>query len=249
MKVSLVLPVYNEEANIQKGVLDKIGNYTQERDIFSEVIIVDDGSMDSTREMIKEKYLKKYHKFKLIENNHQGKAYALLTGIKHAQGDCVMFCDIDLATPIEESGKLISALVDGYKIVIGSRSSSRQGAPFLRKLMAVGFIYIRDMMIGLNGIKDTQCGFKLFEKKAAETIIDKLQVFKKGKPIAGSSVSAGFDLEFLFVANQLKYKIREVHVSWRHVETKNVNFFKDSIETLTDIIRIRYNDVKGNYSS
>lgn len=248
MTISLIIPCYNEELNIQKGVLDKIGNFTKNDKRFLEVIIVDDGSNDSSKKIIKEKYLPQFKKFKLIENSHQGKAFAVITGIKIAQGDYVIFSDIDLATPIEEVEKLIKNTGAGYQIVIGSRNSQRKGAPFLRKLMAVGFIFIRNFLIGLQKIKDTQCGFKLFEKKAALKIINKLRVFHNKRKAKDSSVSAGFDLEFLFLANKLNYKIKEVPIIWHHVETKNVNFLKDSLETMKDILKIKYFDLTGKYN-
>lgn len=249
MKISLILPCYNEEINIQKGVLDKFGNYTKNDERFQEVLIVDDGSSDKSTKIIKEKYLPQFSKFKLIENSHKGKAQAVITGIKNTKGNYAAFSDIDLATPIEEMGKLIDAVNTENKIIIGSRSSQRQGAPLLRKVMAVGFIVVRNVSMGLGRIRDTQCGFKLFEKNAALNIIDKLQVFNKTHSIKGSSVSAGFDLEFLFLAQKLGYKIKEVPVIWRHVETKNVNFIKDTIETLKDILQIKYYDLAGKYSS
>jgi len=247
MRISLIIPCYNEEANIQKGVLDKIGNFTINDKRFVEVIIVDDGSSDNSKNIIKNKYLKAYPKFKLTSNSHQGKAFAVLTGIKQAVGDWVMFSDIDLATPIEEANKLIKETKD-YQIVIGSRSSRREGAPFLRKVMAYGAIVIRNFIIGLKGVKDTQCGFKLFEKKAALKIANKLLVFHENRIAQGSSVSAGFDMEFLFLGSKLGYKIKEIPVIWRHVETKNVNFIKDTIETLKDIAKIKYYSIKGKYN-
>jgi len=248
MKISLIVPCYNEEANIQKGVLDKIGNYTAGDERFSEVIIVDDGSRDSSKTVIKNKYLKTYPKFRLIQNSHQGKAFAVLTGIKQAQYEYVVFSDIDLATPIDEIEKLIAGIKDGGQIVIGSRNNSREGAPLLRKIMAKGFIIVRNLIIGLKGIKDTQCGFKLFERQAALKIINKLQVFHDKRIAKDSSVSAGFDIEFLFLGQKLGYKIVEVPVVWRHVETKNVNFIRDSLETLADIFRIKMLDLKGKYN-
>src|SRR3989339_1887492 len=247
MKISLIVPCYNEEVNIQKGVLDKIGNYTQNDQRFSEVIIVDDGSSDSSKAVIENKYLKSYPKFHLIQNSHQGKAFAVLTGIKQAKADYIIFTDIDLATPIEEVEKLIAKTKEGGQIVIGSRNNSRAGAPLLRKIMAKGFIFIRNIIIGLKGIKDTQCGFKLFEKRAALEIIDKLQVFHNNRIAKDSSVSAGFDIEFLFLGQKLGYKIVEVPVVWRHVETKNVNFIRDTIETLKDIIKIKLIDLQRKY--
>lgn len=249
MKISLIIPCYNEKLNLQKGVLDKIGNFTKDDSRFGEVLIVDDGSTDSSQKIIKEKYLPQFSKFKLIENPHQGKAFAVISGIKKAKGDFVMFSDIDLATPLEEAEKLIKEAEKGYQVIIGSRDSKREGAPFLRQLMAVGFIVIRNLLIGLGKIKDTQCGFKLFEKKAALKIINNLKVFHNKRKVSGSSVSAGFDLEFLFLASRLKYKIKEVPVIWHHVETKNVNFIKDSWETLKDILVIKYFALTGKYAN
>ncbi len=244
--ISLIIPCYNEEANIQKGVLDKIGNFTKSDSRFAEVIIVDDGSTDKSKKIIKEKYLNEFKKFKLIENQHQGKAFALITGINSARAEYVLFSDIDLASPLEESEKLLEFSPE-YSIVIGSRNTTRAGAPLVRKVMAVGFIFIRNLMIGLKGIRDTQCGFKLFQRKAALKIIEKLKVFHTNRKAQGSSVGAGFDLEFLFLAQKLGYKIKEVPVVWRHVETKNVNFIKDSLETLGDILKIKLFDLRGEY--
>ncbi len=247
MNISLIIPCYNEETNLQKGVLDKIGNFTKDDNRFFEVLIVDDGSTDQSKEIIKKKYLSRFSKFKLIENNHQGKAFAIITGIKKSLGKIVIFSDMDLATPIEEVEKLLTETTKGFQIVIGSRNATRKGAPIMRKVMAVGFIYIRDLFIGLRGIKDTQCGFKLFDRNAANTIIDRLRVFHNRRKAKGSSVTAGFDLEFLFLANKLGYKIKEVPVVWKHVETKNVNFINDSLETLKDILLIKYYDLKKKY--
>jgi glycosyltransferase involved in cell wall biosynthesis len=247
LKISLVIPVFNEEVNLQKGVLDKIGNYILNNPDFHEVIIVDDGSNDTTSQIIKKKYLIEYKKFKLIENRHMGKAAAIITGINKSNGDYVMFSDIDLATPIEEAEKLIEHISNGYDIVIGSRKSKRKGAPILRKVMALGAILIRDLLIDLKGIRDTQCGFKLFKISAAKKIIKNLIVYSHSEVVKGSSISAGFDIEFLFVAKKLGYKIKEVPVSWKHVETKNVNFLRDSYEALKDILKIKINEIKKQY--
>jgi len=249
MNISLVIPCYNEETNIQKGVLDKIGNYTQNNPFFTEILIVDDGSSDHSKKLIEEKYLKNFSKFRLIKNKHQGKAFAILSGIKASRTDWIMFSDIDLATPLEESEKLIALAKKNVPIVIGSRNNQRTGAPFLRKLMAVGFIFIRNLLLNLKGINDTQCGFKLFKKSVALKIVDNLKVFHNNRQALGSSVTAGFDLEFLFLASKMKYQIIEIPVSWRHVETKNVSFIKDTIETLKDIFQIKYFDLTNKYHS
>jgi dolichyl-phosphate beta-glucosyltransferase len=247
LTISLIVPCYNEVTNIQKGVLDKIGNFTAQDKRFKEVIIVDDGSSDDSKTIIRERYLKQFPKFSLVENAHLGKAFAIIKGIEEATAEYVMFCDIDLATPMEESEKLITEINNGYDVVIGSRSNDREGAPITRKIMAFGMIFIRHYIIGLKGIKDTQCGFKMFSSTAGKKIIENLEVFKKRTETEGSSVSAGFDLEFLFLASKLGYKIKEVPVIWRHVETKNVTFVKSSLEGLKDIFFIKWYDILKKY--
>ena len=183
----------------------------------------------------------------MIENTHQGKAFAVFTGIRQAKSDYVIFTDIDLATPIEEVERLIEKTKNGGQIVIGSRSTNREGAPLMRKVMAKGLIVIRNIIIGLKGVKDTQCGFKLFERKPALKIMEKLQVFHNKRIAKGSSVTAGFDIEFLFLGQKLGYKIIEVPVIWKHVETKNVNFIRDSLEAFVDLLKIRLLDLQGKY--
>ncbi len=249
MKISLVIPCYNEEKNIQKGVLDRIANYVQGHKHFTEVLIVDDGSTDSTREIIKKEYLPKFKFFRLVENDHEGKARAVIEGIKRSKEQFVMFSDIDLATPLEESEKLIEQAEKGFDIVIGSRNSTREGAPILRKVMAVGFIVVRNLALGLRNIRDTQCGFKLFKRDVALAIIGRMRLFDKKKTVVGSSVSAAFDLEFIFLAAKMKKKIMEVPVIWRHVETKNVAFIHDVLETLRGIAIIMYHNLRGDYNN
>lgn len=249
LTISIVIPCYNETANIQKGVLDKIGNFINEKREIIEAIIVDDGSTDETPKIIKKQYLPKFKKFRYVRIPHQGKAGAVIKGIKEAKGNIVLFTDMDLATPIEESEKLITAIEKDWDIAIGSRDKKREGAPLIRKIMAIGFILIRNLLLNLGNIKDTQCGFKAFKKEVALNIIDKIKVFhpRNLKKTKGASVSAGFDLEFLFVAKLLGYKIKEIPVKWRHMETRNVNFFKDTIETLRDIAKIKYNQFINAY--
>ena len=248
MTISLIIPCYNEEVNIQKGVLDKIGNYISDRVEFIEVLVVDDGSSDKSREIIKEMYVSRFPKFRLIEKAHQGKALAVMKGIEEAKGEYIIFTDIDLATPLEASVQMIDKFRGGQEIVIGSRARTRRGAPITRKLQSTGFIMLRDAFIGLNGIVDTQCGFKGFKTQAARSIIKKLKVFTHDRVAGGSSVSAGFDLEFLFVAQKMGFSVIEVPVEWRHAETKNVHFIKDSIETIKDVLKIKINDLKGLYA-
>lgn len=244
--ISLIIPCYNEEANLQKGVLDKVGNFTKNHVRIQEVIIVDDGSNDTSIKIIQQ-YLKLFPKFKLTKNAHQGKAFAISTGIKSALNDIVIFTDMDLATPIEEVEKLIQETDMGYDIVIGSRKSKRDGAPFQRKILSFGAVIVRFLLFQFKDITDTQCGFKLYKRNLALNIINHSQLLKKNRQTKGPSVTAAFDLEFLFLAFKFGYRVKEVPVHWQHMESRRVNFFKDMVETLEDIVKIKLYDMQGKY--
>lgn len=243
MKLTLILPAYNEIDNIQKGTLQKISKYfNNKEDIQLTVLLIDDGSTDNTLKEL-EIFSKQDKRFKVIKRKHQGKAYSLLYGMREAKGDIIGFSDFDLATPIDEFDKIIPFLKT-HDIVIGSRKTSREGAPLIRKIMAKGFIIVRDLLLNLDGVKDTQCGFKFFRKKVIKDIVPRLQVFRKGREVKGPSVAAAFDIEFLYRARRQGYSIKEIPVVWTYAETKRVNFFRDSIEALVGIIRIKFSQLK-----
>ncbi|OGH27244.1 MAG: hypothetical protein A3C30_00830 [Candidatus Levybacteria bacterium RIFCSPHIGHO2_02_FULL_40_18] len=115
--------------------------------------------------------------------------------------------------------------------------------------MAGGMIMLRSLLVGFPEIQDTQCGFKLFSKKAARDVFEKIREIHHGfKSIHGSSVTAGFDIELLYVGKKLGYRVKEVPVDWLYVETRRVSPIKDSIEGLFDLIRIKKNIIKGVYN-
>ncbi len=246
--LSVVIPSYNEMANLQKGVLDKVEHYLSKQKYSYEVIVVDDGSNDGSTEF-EEKFAKENSKFRLLKNQHLGKAGAVTAGMLFAKGEYALFTDMDQATPIEELEKILP-FVTKYDIVIGSRNSTRKGAPFSRLLMAKGMMVLRSVIVGVQGINDTQCGFKLFRNEVAKDLFFKLQNFHHGyKKISGSSVKAGFDVELLFLAQKMKFKIKEVPVDWLYVETRRVSPIKDSVEALEDLFRIKFNDILGKYKN
>lgn len=236
-------------ANLQKGVLDKVEHFLQRQKYSYEVLVVDDGSNDGSQEFV-EKFVKENNNFKLIKNPHTGKAGAVTTGMLKAEGEHRLFTDMDQATPIEELDNLLPYLTKEFDIVIGSRNSHRKGAPLTRAIMAKGMIRMRTLIVGVKDIKDTQCGFKIFNEKSAEELFSKLQKFHHGfKEISGSAVKAGFDVELLFLAEKLKYKIKEVPVTWLYVESRRVSPVMDSINAVSDLIRIRLNDFSGKYKN
>lgn len=246
--LSVVIPSYNEMGNLQKGILNKVRDYLEDQSYDYEVIVVDDGSNDGSREFVKQ-FVSVHKKFRLIEGEHSGKAGAVTAGVLDSKGDYILFTDMDQATPIEEIKKLLPFVEDGYDIVIGSRHGVRKGAPLTRKVMAKGMMISRSILVGISEINDTQCGFKLFTKKSAMDVFKKVKEIHSGyKNINGSSVTAGFDIELLYIADKRKYKIKEVPVEWLYVETRRVSPIKDSIEGFLDLLRIKKNILKGIYS-
>lgn len=246
--LSVIIPSYNEMANLQKGVLDKVEHFLQKQKYTYEVLIVDDGSTDGSVEFA-ENFVKENPNFKFIKNQHLGKSGAVTSGMLKATGQYRLFTDMDQATPIEELDKLLP-YANKFDIVIGSRNSTRKGAPLTRSIMAKGMIILRTFIVGIKGIKDTQCGFKIFSQKSAIDLFTKLEKFHHGfKEISGSAVKAGFDVELLFLAQKHGFTVKEVPVNWLYVESRRVNPIKDSVEGIEDLLRIRFNDINGKYKN
>lgn len=185
---------------------------------------------------------------RLLENAHTGKAGAVTAGVLAARGDYVLFTDMDQATPIEELEKFLPHFQEGYDVVIGSRNDKRRGAPFTRIIMAKGMILLRSLLVGLRDIHDTQCGFKMFTRHAAHDIFSRVSKIHHGfASIRGSSVTAGFDVELLYLAERAGYKIKEVPVTWLYVETRRVNPIRDSLDGVFDLLQIKRNILQGVY--
>lgn len=242
--LSIVIPAYNEESNIKNNVLDGVFSYLKKSSFTWEVLFVDDGSTDSTRTYLRS-IAAKYPNISLIENLHQGKAGTVTSGVLKSQGNSILFTDFDQATPLSEVENLLPFLKTN-DIVIGSRSSRRKGAPLSRIIMARGFMLLRTVILGIK-VDDTQCGFKLFRKDVAHDLFKKVVLYENQASGSGSRVTAGFDVELLFLANKLHYSIKEIPVKWRYVETRRVNPIRDSIDGLLDLIRIKLLDIQGLY--
>lgn len=243
-KLSIIIPAYNEVANLKKGVLDQVGDYLKKLKIDYEVIVVDDGSSDESVDLIN-KYISKDNNFKLIQNSHGGKANAVMTGMLEAKGEVALFTDMDQATPINQFEKFMPEFEQGTDIVIGSRQG-RKGAPLLRKLSAWGFSVLRGMILGLP-FKDTQCGFKAFNQKSVQKIIPRIKNEWGVLHTKGGAVNAGFDVELLYLAKKYGFKIAEIPVEWNYVDTERVQVFKDALAAIYDMFRIRWNDLAGKY--
>lgn len=246
MTLSVIIPAFNEEGSLRRGALDAVYKYLEGADFKWEVLIVDDGSTDRTAK-IGGDFAKSHPGFRVMKEPHRGKGGTVIAGMLAGKGDYLLFADMDQATPIGEVEKLVEKLDEGYDVAIGSRSG-RAGAPIVRKAMAYGFSVLRLLVLRLP-FKDTQCGFKIFKRDAAHKIFGKLKIFKQN--VAGSgispSVSAGFDLEVLYLARKLGYKVAEVPVAWHHQEGTKVNPVRDSLEGFRDLLMVRINAIGGKY--
>lgn len=244
-KLSVIIPAFNESENLKKGVLSQVDNFLSKQNYSFEVLVVDDGSTDGTINLI-EKFIAQTKNFRLIKNLHGGKAIAVMTGLIESKGEIGLFSDMDQATPIGEVEKLLPYFDQGFDIVIGSRQG-RKGAPVIRKLMAFGFSILRTIILGLP-FKDTQCGFKAFSRKSIQVIFPTLKKrWKKHLQDKGAAVNAAFDVETLFLARKMGFKIKEVPVAWSHVGTERVQVVKDSLDAIIDILKIRGNDLLDRY--
>lgn len=242
MKLSVVIPSYNESANLKKGVLFDIENYLKKLKVSFEIIVVDDGSTDDSINLVKKNRGKSIH---LIQNPHGGKANTVMTGMLKAAGEIILFTDMDQATPINQIDKFLPKFEEGNDIVIGSRSG-RRGAPLIRKLSAWGFSVLRFIILGLP-FKDTQCGFKAFNRDVVNKILPKIKNEWGVVHFKGGAVNAGFDVELLYLAKKYGFKIAEVPVEWNYVDTERVQIVKDAMAAIYDMFRIRWNDLKWKY--
>ena len=234
--LSVVVPAYNEEERLPR-TLARLFEYYEAQDYSYDVTVVSDGSKDRTGQLVTE-FAQSHPNFRLIEYmpNH-GKGYAVRTGILAAQGDLILFCDADLATPQEETEKLLPHMIQGADVAIGSRpmreSQLEKHQPFIREMFgrtANKLIQI----LAVRGIQDTQCGFKMFTKKAAHDIFSRCKLDE-----------FGFDFECLMVARDLGYRIDEVPIRWLDQEGSKVVLMRDGPRALRDLVRIRAAGKKG----
>lgn len=243
--LSVIIPCYNEEKNLKRGVLDEVEDYLQKQKFTSEVIISDDESADNSRQMVKD-YLKKHPRFRLLENKHAGKPFAVRSGIEKASGEIVLFTDMDQSTPIKEFDKLLPFFQKGFDVVIGSRGQKREGFSLLRLVGSNVFRLIRQRLL-LKKIVDTQCGFKAFKNEVARDLFSHLLIFKEAKETQGWKVGA-FDVELLFIAQKKGYRIAEAVIDWEDKDSgKERKYFKESKEMLKEILRVKLNDLKKKY--
>ncbi|PKL91910.1 MAG: glycosyl transferase [Candidatus Goldiibacteriota bacterium HGW-Goldbacteria-1] len=231
--VSIVIPAFNEENRLPK-TLELIRDYLVKSGTDAEIIVVDDGSSDATVS-IAEKY-----GVSVIKNpGNRGKGYSVAHGFLKSSGEIIFFSDADLSTPIEFMAPFIKLHNDGFDIVVASRAVpgafKKIKQPFYRDFMGRTFNLFVKTMTGLK-INDTQCGFKSFRRSCALEIV-------KRRTIDGF----GFDVEFLYIAKLLKYKICESPVEWFDAPGTKVNPLRDSAKMFFNLIEIVFKRLSGRY--
>ena len=237
-RYSIVIPAYNESARIP-ATLESVVAAIRANHWSAEVIVVNDGSRDSTAQLVREF---SFHapEVRLIENpGNRGKGYSVRSGILQALGDVVMFTDADLSAPMEEAERLFAAIAGGADIAIGSRwlEKGRQThrQPLYRQFFGRCFNAVCRMVMQLP-FADTQCGFKAFTRAAAQTVFQ-LQTIERW----------GFDPEILFIAIKRGFRIVEVPVSWAHDERTRMSYLKDGMQMLKELALVRWNALTGQY--
>ena len=232
--LSLVFPAYNEEKRLSPA-LEKAVNYFSSLNIKYEIIIVNDGSRDKTLDLIKNEIIK-YANLENLKNRPEiigvsypkngGKGFAVKTGMQYVRGKYVLMLDSDGATDIRDYQTLFDEVKnEEYCLAIGSRKVIAEKAErvWYRNIMGIINNFIIRGCIGIKGIKDTQCGFKLFTRKAARDIFRNTHL-----------VRWAFDVDMLYICQYLGIKIIEVPVNWKEIPGSKlvllpatVSFFRD----------------------
>ena len=237
---SIVIPAYNEEIRIE-ATLDRVLEYVYAQKWEAEILVVNDGSRDATRDIIL-RYAAAHPMLRLVDNpgNH-GKGFSVRNGVLHSKGELIVFTDADMASPIEESEKLLAALERGADVAIGSRwldsSLQTRKQPFYRRVLGRIFNLALRVILGMN-YRDTQCGFKAFRRTAAQVIFP-LQIIERW----------GFDPEIVFLALRLGFRVDEVAVKWAHQENTKINPIQDGFRMFTELLKIRWYALTGRYGA
>ena len=237
LEISVVIPVFNEEKRLS-GNLEKIVKFLNGKKWKFEIILIDDGSLDSTPSIIGN-YKSRYKNIKSFRHDvNKGKGAAVRTGMLKASGKLILMTDCDLSTPIEEIENLMNYAKD-YNIVIGSRrlKEKKLGKMLEKYRTLLGDVYYEMLrLILLPSIKDTNCGFKLFSKKVIKDVFARQQIERWG-----------YDAEVLFIASKLGFSIKEIPVRWTHYAGSKVKILDAVTKTLGELLKIKINNWQGRY--
>lgn len=234
--LSIIVPAHNEESRLT-DTLSQLRDFCESQPFSSEIIIAENASNDKTL-VIANDFANRYPEFAVLHDDRPGKGLAIQTGMLAARGEYRFICDADLSMPVQEITRFIPPSLQGVDIAIASREAPgavRYNEPALRHFVGRVFNNLVRLII-LPGLQDTQCGFKCFTQKAAETLFP-LQT------VTGWT----FDVEILAIAQRLGFKIVEVPIPWYHFGSSKVRVLQDSVKMALDLIRIRVSINKRNF--
>lgn len=235
--LSVVIPAFNEEQRLPAS-LARIRGFLEARAQSFEIVVADDGSKDATA-AVAEAAGGPWLRVLRGERN-RGKGHAVRRGMLEARGERRLMTDADLSTPIEELPSLEARLDRGFDVAIGSRAvvgariEVRQSA--FRETAGRAFNVLVRLLL-LPGVRDTQCGFKLFTAAAAQAAFE---------PVRLSGFS--FDVEAIYVARRLGLRVAEVPVLWRNDVATRVGGLSGT-RAFLDLLRIRLNAARGRYGA
>ena len=227
--LSVIIPAYNEEQRIT-STLDKLVTYLDGRPDSWEVLVIDDGSDDSTAAVARQRARELEAPISVESIPHAGKGWAVKRGMLAASGEYRFMCDADLAMPIEQLNSFLERMADGYDIVIGSREmpgAGRIGEPMGRHIR--GRVFNRAVrLVAVGGFDDTQCGFKCFKGDVAAELFEMQR-----------TRGFGFDVEILHFAVKQGLRVLEMPIEWHHQEQSKVRPVTDSLLMLRDTFMVR----------
>ena len=236
--LSVIIPAYNEERRIGK-TLAGMRKFLDEQAYPYEVLVIDDGSTDATRQ-IADTIARDWSQLKLLSNSvNRGKGAVVRQGVLSAQGQYILFSDADNATPIEQVNKLLQH-ISQYPVVIGSRHcpGAKIHIPQAKHRMILSRLSnLLIRWLAVPGIYDTQCGFKLFQRLPAREIFERVTIDR-----------FGFDFEALAIARHLGYPFKEVGVDWYNDGASKVRAGRDALRTLHDLLKVKWHLLRGRYS-
>ena len=234
--LSIIVPAYNEEKRIL-ATLQQLLEYLERQSYDGEVLVVSDGSTDATPSLTRG-LAESHPELRLVEREHRGKGHAVKVGMLEARGAYRLLSDADLAMPVEEIAKFLPPNMSGVEVAIGSRDvpgAHRYQEPAYRHLMGRLFNWIV-RALAVRGIRDTQCGFKCFTAEAAQRLFSQQRID-----------GFGFDVEILFLAQRSGLRVAEVPINWYHQTESKVRPVRDTLRMLADVIRVRWNSLRGRY--
>ena len=237
--LTIVVPAFNESSRLRSS-LGNIRSYVESKPFSLEVIVVDDGSSDRTRDLLAE-FGKHFPALRVLlnEQNH-GKGYTVRRGVLEARGEIVAFADADLSAPVEDVDQLLLALESsGADAAVGSRVLKRElvgvHQPWFRELGGRLFNLLVRLLTGLK-LRDTQCGLKLFRRSTTRRAFELQRV-----------EGFGFDPELLFLIERLGGKVVEVPVHWNDDPATKVHFLRDATRMALELVQLRCRWALGKY--